>query len=220
MTPTAIKLIINLWNDDCPECPNDYDGWKAYSFSSRHGNSKDPDEVGFEEDEDGNHLPDKELQAKLDSGLAFMLDYYEHGLCSWSLAGAGPQCRWDTSRMAGLLVWEDEEDAIGAKTPEDRRGDATAFINRFTQWCNGQVYGYTIEAFSKCHACGQDETAEVDFDLPSCGGYYLDDADDVKGMIVDMKDHIGTDWADYEVKFEEQHGYGIADEVKRLWKGE
>jgi len=58
--------------------------------------------------------------------------------------------------------------------------------------------------------------AGVDFDLPSCGGYYPDDID---GMVIDMKDNIGSDWADYEVKFEE-HPYasGLADECKKLWK--
>jgi len=216
MNATAIKLIIKLWHDDCPEDPNGDDGWKAYSFSNRHNNYKDPESI-FEEDDDGTYGPDADLQKKLDSGLAFWLDYFEHGQCMWSLAGEGPQCRWDTSRQAGLLVWEHDEGDLGPETVEDRRKDAKAFIDRYTQWCNGEIYGYTIEAFSKCHACGQDEEAEVDFDLPSCGGYYPDDID---GMVIDMKDNIGSDWADYEVKFEEQHGYGLADECEKLWKKE
>jgi hypothetical protein len=207
MNTTAIKLVIKFWHDDHSTDPCE-DDWQVYSFNRRHHNYRQPDE--FEDDE--------ELQTKLKVGLAFPLSYYEHGQCLWSLGGAlppGARCPWDSVGYAGLIVWEQDEGNIGAKTVEDRREDATRFINRYTMWCNGEIYGYTIEAFSKCHACGQDEEAEAEFDLPSVGGYY---ADDIKGMVIDMKDHIGDDWADYEVEFKEQHGYGLADEVKRLWK--
>lgn len=215
MNTTAIKLVIKFWNDDCAESPADNDGqWKPYSFSHRHSNFTDPSDLGF--DEDGH--PEKELQAKLDAGLAFTLSYFEHGQCVWSIQGDGPQCRWDNVSFAGLLVWEHEEDDIGATTYEDRRKDAAAFIERFTLWCNGEVYGYTMEAFRVCGSCDQDvelSDEEAELDLPSVGGYYPDDID---GMVIDMKDHIGSDWADYEVKFEEENAYGLADEAKRLWK--
>lgn len=220
MNATAIKLVIKFWHDDQPIDPNEWDGWKAYSFSRRHGNSVEPYDVGFEDDDDGNLEPNKDLRAKLKSGLAFMLDYYEHGQCAWSLSGEGTQCQWDTSRFAGLLVWEHDEDNIGAKTVEDRRKDATAFINRYTLWCNGEIYGYTMEAFKSCGSCGQDEELsdkEAEMDLASCGGYY---SDDFAYMLESIKENIGDDWADYEVAFKEQDGYGLADEAKRLWKGE
>jgi len=214
MNTTAIKLIVNLWHDDMPEDPNEMDGWSAYSFSRRHGNYKNPEDIS-DEDEDGNGVPDAELQKKLDAGLAFFLDYYEHGQCSWSLAGEGPQCQFDTTRMAGLIVWEQDEGDIGATTVEDRRKDAKAFIERFTLWCNGEVYGYTVEAVTKCHACGADEEGCVDFDLPSCGGFYSDDLD---YMVETIKESIGDDWSDYEVKFKDDTGVYLADECKRLWK--
>ena len=82
------------------------------------------------------------------------------------------------------------------------------------------VYGYTIEAVKGCTECGADKTAEhlVDFDLPSCGGYY---GDDIEGMVSDMKDQIGDDWKDYAVTFK-AHPYvsGLESEVERFWKGE
>ena len=220
MNATAIKLLIKFWHDDQADSPCEEDGWKSYSFSTRHSNHASPYNVGFEEDDDGNDVPDKDLQAKLDAGLAFTLSYFEHGQCSWSLSGEGPQCRWDSVRFAGLLVWEQDAGDLGPETYEEREKDARAFIERFTNWCNGEIYGYTIEAYSKCPHCGQDDELDaeiVGFDLPSCGGYY---GDDIDGMVIDMKDHIGSDWADYEVKFEEENGYGLADEAKRLWKGE
>lgn len=213
MTTTATKLIIKLWHDDMPDNPCNMDGWKAYSFSRRHGNFKHPED--FEEDED--------LQRKLKVGLAFRLSYFEHGQCLWSLQNElppGANCPFDSTRFAGLLIWEQDESDLGPETFEDRAKDARAFIERFTQWCNGEVYGYTVEAFRVCECCGQDvelSDEEAGLDLPSVGGYY---PDDIEGMVIDMKDHIGSDWASYEVKFVERHGYGLADECKRLWKGE
>jgi len=220
MNATAIRLIINLWHDDCPDSPNDYDGWKAYSFSRRHGNNADPLDIGFERNDDYDIVPGEDLKAKLETGLAFFLDYFEHGQCAWSLASEGPQCQWDTARGAGILIWEDDADDLGPKTVEDRRKDARAFIERFTEWCNGNVYGYTVEAVKKCCECGADKDAEedVDIELPSCGGYY---GDDIEGMVADMKDQIGDDWRNFDVTFK-AHPYvsGIEDEVERFWKGE
>lgn len=211
------KLVIKVWHDDCPERPDEGDGWTPYSFSSCHSNHKDPEEAGFEWDDDNGVVPNKELQGKLDTGLAFKLSYFEHGECVWSLSGEGPQCRWDSTQFAGLLVWDQDAGDLGPESYEDRKKDAAAFIKRYTQWCNGEIYGYTVEAVKDCHACGKEEDAKVDFDLPSVGGYYIDDID---GMVIDMKDHIGDDWTNYKVRFEEQHAYGVAEEVERLWKGD
>lgn len=216
MNATAIKLIINLWHDDMADDPTEYDGWKVHSFGRRHHNNVKPEDVGFEYDYDKEcHVPDADLQAKLDSGLAFMLDYYEHGQCMWSLSGEGPQCRWDTARFAGIMVWEQGESDLGPVEPDERRADAKRTIERYTEWCNGSVFGYTVEAVQKCCECGADKDADVDFDLPSCGGYY---GDDIDGMVIDMKDQIGDDWKDYEVRFTDNMGGWLADEAKRLWK--
>lgn len=220
MNATAIKLVIKFWHDDQPENPCDEDGWKVYSFSQNHASHKEPEDVGFDyDDEKGSHVPDAELKAKLDNGLAHFLSYYEHGQCLWSLSGEGSSCPFDSVRFAGLLVWEGDPDNIGGDT-SDKTKDARSFINRYTLWCNGEIYGFTMEAFKKCGSCGQDEELgqdEVEVELASCGGYY---SDDFAYMLECVKENIGSDWADYEVEFKEQDGYGLADEAKRLWKGE
>lgn len=126
--------VVQVSHDSCAEDPLEHDGWAAYSFSTRHSNYRHPDD--FTEDE--------EFQAKREAGLAFFLSYYEHGLCRWDLAGEGPQCRWDSVSIAGVIVWEQPEENIGAKTYEDRQEDARNAIESFTNWCNGEVYGYEI----------------------------------------------------------------------------
>lgn len=46
--------------------------------------------------------------------------------------------------MAGVLIWERPLSELGPRTKEDRRADAAAFVETYTQWCNGETYGYVI----------------------------------------------------------------------------
>jgi len=140
---------VEIWHDQDAPNPMDNDGsWKLYSFSTRHVNFKHPDEfrgIGF--------------TRKLQVGTAFLLSYYEHGNCVWSLRNEGPQCQWDSVRTAGILVWEESPSNMGAKTLEERAKDARAFLKDYTAYCNGECYGYTIT----------DEQGEI---INSCGGYF------------------------------------------------
>jgi hypothetical protein len=154
-------LVVQVSHDDSPEDPNESDGWRLYSFSNRHGSFKDPDEFA----------DDDELQAKLKIGLAFPLSYYEHGNCVWSLGGQGPSCRWDSVRHAGFLIWEQDEENLGATTLEERAKDASAFLERYTAWSNGEVYGF-----------------EVVNGEAGCWGYYGNDLD---YMFECIKDEVG-----------------------------
>lgn len=158
----AARLYENLEN------PAEQDEqWTIHSFSSRHVNFKHPDELGIgPPDEYGEPIvEDEELKAKLESGLAFFLSYYEHGNSIWFRKGdhrPGVEYRWDGVRIAGLLVWEHPEDHIGAKTYEERAKDADGFLKAYTSWANGEGYYFAIE----------DEDGE---DVDSCGGF--DDSD-------------------------------------------
>ena len=221
MNATAIKLVVKFWHDDIADDPCDWGGWKVHSFGRRHYNKVEPEDIGFDyDDETGRYVPDEDLQAKLDSGLAFFLSYYEHSQCLWSLQGElppGAQCPWDSVNMAGILTWEAKDDDIGAKTVEDRRKDAARFVELYTEWCNGHVFGYTVTAFKVCECCEQDvelSDVEADMDLPSCGGYY-----DIhlKNALIDLKDQTEWDRA-AEIVFEDGHGAFVADEAQRLWK--
>lgn len=129
-----MKLELTIDYDHDAECPSDGEcEWRLYSFNSRHTRFRHPDEV----------LTD-ELRPKLESGLAHVLSYYEHGLCRWSLKGEGPVCRWDSVGVAGVLVWEDDENALGPTTYEDRADSARRFCEDYTEWANGNCYGYGL----------------------------------------------------------------------------
>lgn len=158
-----MKIKLELWYDGDTECPCDNDGWKLYSFNHRHINYKDPQVLLTAGD--GTAF-DSELQAKLDNGLAFICSYFEHGQCTWMLRGGSkwaslPDKQWDGTAVAGLLVWECDEDDLGPKTVKDRAKDAENFLEQYTDWANGNCYGYTI-------------TDETDEDIDSCGSFIGD----------------------------------------------
>lgn len=188
-----MSLTVFLEHDqDCGD-PTEYDGqWTPYSFSTKHSNFRHPNE--FDPDEDA------ELRAQLDAGLAFFLGYFEHGRCLWSFSGEGPQCRWDSVSHAGILVWENDPDDMGAKTPEDRRKDAASFLDQWNAWVNGDCYYFSI--VEGCESCGSDDKGEV---LESCGGF-LGTEGNVEYMFTEIKGYVG----DQSVKFKGEAKY-LAD---------
>lgn len=169
------KLTVTIDYDQDMECPADQDcQWKLYSFNRRHGSFKHPTELGLGSlGKDGlPRVTDKALRAKLKSGLAFWLSYFEHGQCVWFLKDGpvplGVEFQWDGVRVAGLLVWEHPENELGGKTVEERAKDAAGFLKSYTSWANGEGYCYCIE----------DEDGKV---VDSCCGF--DDADYMLGQM-------------------------------------
>ncbi len=87
-------LQVTIHHDHDLEDPADNgdNNWKLYSFIDRHVNYKNHEEF---------FPPNIGLRKKLQVGLAFVLDYFEHGNCSWSRAGHGPQCPRQHGRRTG-----------------------------------------------------------------------------------------------------------------------
>lgn len=173
-----MTIRIRVESDSDIENPAEFDGaWKPYSFGRRHASYKDPEELGLslERGEDGTpKIKNPGLRRKLETGLAFFLSYYEHGGCVWSLIDEGPQCQWDSVRIAGLLVWEHKPGDMGAKTREDRAKDARLFLESYNDWSNGQGLGYVVEDVIECNL-GERHYEHID----SCWGFFANDKDHV-----------------------------------------
>lgn len=151
------KLILTLGYDSDVECPNDEEcQWTLYSFNRRHLSYKDPYNLIF--DDNGNLRLG--IQAKLKAQTAFFLDYYEHGLCQWTLAGEGIQCRWDSVGCAGILLWEHDPSELPRG---NREKDARGFCEYYTDWANGNCYWFALDTLG-----GES--------LDSCGGFIGDEA--------------------------------------------
>lgn len=152
------RLTIRLEHDSDTENPlTECDGqWTLKDFT-RDGDCT-PEEVFTVQTGDYRTIPNLGIRRKLKVGLAFMLDMYEHGGRAWSLRGQGYQCQWDTSRNAGVLVWEHKPGDMGAKSYSDRMKDAQGTLDTFNAWLNGDCVWFAVE------------NADEEW-VDSCGGY-------------------------------------------------
>ncbi len=130
-----------------------------HSFNSRHNHFTDPNELECAKcgHWDADHNGDPEdvefagicLNFTMPEG--FWLSYYEHGLSSWSVQGTVhyPDMQWDGVRTAGFLevtVDDDERKWWNDKSDEDKLKAAELMMQEYTNWGNGEVYGYTLES--------------------------------------------------------------------------
>ncbi len=153
---------INVFYDECAENP--FENWDAtgqFYHWKDHGNDQymrycellnyDPDTRELLPD----GMPDVD---------AVRIDKYEHSGISYSIAGEGMQCRWDTSNS--WAVWYPDkclmQELKGLKGDE-RRAKCIEYARQactlFNQWANGEVYGYNAE----------DPSGNL---IDSCWGYY------------------------------------------------
>lgn len=169
-------VFVETAHDQDVESPEEDGAWKVHSFNRRHRNFVHPDT--FFEDEEAK----ADIEAKLEAGEAFWLDYYEHGQCDWSVSDGkhpvGVEYQWDGRRKAGLLVWVDKPEYL-PKDYAKRLEMAESFADVYTMWCNGACYGYHIEAYKACRVEGgsviYDSKDDYRFEEPvadeSCWGY-------------------------------------------------
>ena len=91
----------------------------------KHRNYNFPNELGF--DFDAFDDWEMELPVLEENQKLFWLDFYEHSGISFSLAGQGMQCKFDTSWKCGFIICENEE-------------QAKAEIKEYNQWLNWDCY--------------------------------------------------------------------------------
>ena len=152
---------IRIYAD--PDAPNPLEDWDGMgtilSLNRRHVNF-DPDGV-----EAATHDPD-----------TVPLSYLEHGLCLWAVAGelpAGARCPFDSVGFAG--VWRPDAETLesarvygGSTRRHFLRKRARQACEAYTQWCNGDIYGYEVARISTCPCCGEEKPEAVE----SCWGFY------------------------------------------------
>ena len=147
--------------------PNPLEDWDEMggilSLNRRHVNF-DPDGV-----EEAINDPD-----------AVPLSYYEHGRRLWSVAGESPAAArrpWDSVGFAGLWLPDartlESARHYGGRTRRHfMRKRARQACDAYTQWCNGEVYGYEVLRVTACPGCEADRTEPVD----GCWGFFGLDA--------------------------------------------
>ena len=138
---------ISIYPDE--DAANPLDDWSGMgtilSLNRRHRNF-DPDRI------------DAAIQSNPD---AVRLSYFEHGSCLWSVAGGQPascRCPWDSVPFAG--VWLPDRETLteaaryGGRTRQIfLRKRARQACDAYSQWCNGDIYGFVVEQVTSCPGC-------------------------------------------------------------------
>jgi hypothetical protein len=122
---------------------------RLISFNRRHVSFQDPETTLAEYRAD----PD-----------TVTLSYFEHGQRRWMVAErptpAGVEFLWDGVRFAGIWVPDagvlENAEALSlvAGSPERRTWmieQAQSACELYTQWANGDIYGYTVAAYRHLH---------------------------------------------------------------------
>ena len=124
----------------------------------------------------GNFDPNGIDDAIANNPDAVPLSYYEHTLSRWSVAGELPapcRCPWDSVPFAGVWLPDDQTLASarnygGWTRRQFMRIRARQACEVYTQWCNGDIYGFEIARIALCPCCGEDKEEPVE----SCWGFY------------------------------------------------
>ena len=167
--------FLKIQYDEHADNPlTEWDGeGRIYSFNSRHVNYI------------GNDAEEK-IARLLRCDEAVVLDYSEHGNCLWSVQGGQHMDRFDSVSGAGL--WVPDAEAKAAAPNDDTRKAwmiqrAKGACEVYTDWCNGNVFAYRLEAYpltrdehgnaieSKDHYESNLDPMYEDF----VGGYFGDD---------------------------------------------
>ena len=191
--------IVTLSYDQDAESPEEGDcTWKVVSFLDRSGVIYEY----FRHDKDGNIKPKTiALGRKIDCGTAFVLSCYDHSGRTWSLKGEGLQCQWDTTRLAGILIFSGKASDL-PKGLEARAQDARNFLVDYNNWCHGQVFGYTVEEVVTL-PCGHSEVKDVGYGW----GFF-----DIKEMDKEIGELVGAD--EFTIKGDAQGLSGFMDIVR------
>lgn len=106
--------------------------------------------------------------------LHYLLNKYDHGAVHYSVSGskAYPDERWDVSHGCGIYYpydeIQDEYKKLKRKVGVEKAKEAfiertNALLDSYSDWCNGEVYGYVVKVIDV-------KTGEV-ISEDSCWGY-------------------------------------------------
>jgi|TARA_R110000824_G_scaffold304281_3_gene492087 hypothetical protein len=146
-----MRLVIN--NDNEAESPLEHTPWTLISFNNKHTNSEDWGEYAHYISKYDGPIAKNGVRQKIAASTAFWLSYFEHGQCAWSLYGEGTQCRWDTTRHAGIILGDYK--GLKRLAQCERASSARDALETYTNWSNGNVYEYAFLPGNDCPHCGR-----------------------------------------------------------------
>jgi hypothetical protein len=123
----------------------------------------------------------RELLEDKKAEFAMPLYVYEHSGISLkcfedkTMVGYPYNDQWDAGCIGMVFTTEAllKEAGLFNSTKKEIIEYMKAEVDTYSQWCNGECYGFRLSKWSKCDKCNQVEDKEID----SCFGYYGYDHD-------------------------------------------
>lgn len=133
--------------EECCDFPGG-DIWKVISFRRQHA------DIGPRGEFSSIEVCLDYYVEHIKTGKAWFLDHYVHSGEVWSFHGEGPQCRWDTAKNAGMLVYICEDYEYPSR--EELKKAARQVLKEYNEWANGEVYGweFILEDGTSDGGCG------------------------------------------------------------------
>lgn len=145
VTEIGDKIIISCLKYD--ESPRDYfedDEGAGEFFEFRNVESRDAKAVGL----------------KKDKKLFYLVDKYAHGSVHYSISQTHsyPDQRWDVAHGCAIFIpcdYIQQEYRKAAKKSSESEAaaqyvaDSNSILDNYSDWCNGEVYGYSVKVFDK-----------------------------------------------------------------------
>ncbi len=173
-TQEKLKIVVRVEHDQDTESPLEHD---CFTLLSGFKNSEKFMNTFDEFMEDDDRIPGEDF---------WMLSCYRHGGESWSLLNEGYQCRWDTTKHAGVLYLDNPKERDQWKNVKvdgeqwTSTDAARSVLNTYNRWLSGDCWWYRIEFEKETHvvgSCPRCNTHDVDWydrhleEVDSCGGF-------------------------------------------------
>lgn len=175
---------LSIGYDDEPYNPREDDNVGKLCLRE-HRRYNFPNELDYDwDDMDDGGMDWVEMSNLMKEYYIFRLDCYEHSGISFSLAGQGMQCRFDTSNNVWFIAIPKKDDSNPRieNSYEEAKKIAEAEIKTYNQYFNGEVYRRTTEKPIKRTSEDGQEKIEREFE-DGCWWYY-----DEKDILDEFKD--------------------------------
>lgn len=178
------RWVLNVWNAIHENPDEDEGGWKVKLFENRRYRSKAKRE-DYMKMEGLVEWATPEQEEKDNEGLLFFIDLYDHSGTTYSLHGNGQQCRFDTSRYAGVIEWEGEwlpytqENLDPAALREKRVESATGYLEYYTAWANGHLMEFRLSRLEDDDGCIDSVTAHEEADVIKLLSHYVKPGEEI-----------------------------------------
>jgi hypothetical protein len=170
ITKSNEKLEIMI--DEACESPREWDNLTVIVTIKNNHNT-----IGDFQVNDSEEL--REMLEVKKALFSMPLYIYEHSgmslKCFEASVGYPYNDQWDAGCIGMVFTTEEllKETGLTTMPKKEVQERMKAEIETYSQWCNGECYGFRLSEWSKCDKCNQLEDKEID----SCFGYYGYDHD-------------------------------------------